>query len=322
LGKAEKAGFLRARHYRAVLKAKGIAGKRDWVGAIEEILPLAGQENPFALSQLGFLLLMTKADEHRDAAENLLNLAAFLGNPEARALMGGPGKKPALDPANLDLAKGVLQTPPDPGEVKPHKFASKPKIAVLEGVIPGVIADYIKSRALPQLKPSMVIDHVTKTFIQEDYRTSTELRFLPAQSDLVVEAVCARIAKLTDLPLENQEVLGVLRYEPGQEYKPHSDFLQSDPTGRNPEVERCGQRIRTFLIYLNEEFEGGETEFPKLGLAVKGKKGDALMFSTVTSDGSESPLALHAGLPVTLGEKFITTLWIRDKAFTFPLAGD
>ena len=56
-----------------------------------------------------------------------------------------------------------------------------------------------------------------------------------------------------------------------------------------------GQRIKTCLVYLNAEFEGGETEFPKLGLKYRGRAGDA-------------------GLPPTRGEKWLFSQWMRSKA--------
>lgn len=323
LEQAEEKGVALARHYQAVLKAAGIGTAPDWPGAIDDLIGLAKKENPFALSQLGFLLRMTDKPDTGEVGGKLIEAAAALGNPQARgAKKDLPAEKLPVEKAWLEKAKEVLNVPPNPPLPKPENFTLKPRIAVFPGIFSHEIADYLKSRAEPRLKPSMVIDHIRGSFVQEDIRTSTEHRFLPAQSDLVIHAVCQRIAEAIEEPMDQQEILGVLRYRPGQEYKPHSDFLKSDIEGKNPEVERAGQRIKTFLVYLNEGFEGGETEFSKLGLRLKGRKGDGIMFTNVTSNGEESRLAVHAGRPVISGEKFITTLWIRDKTYTYPKAGD
>lgn len=321
LDQAEKKGLPLARHYQAVLKAKGIGGAPDWQGAIADLLGLAKKDNPFALSQLGFLMRMTEDPDAMAVGGKLIEAAAILGNPQARTRAANvPSEKITIKKAWLGSAQEVLKTPPKPPLQKPEIFSLKPRIAVFPGIISHEIADYIKSKAEPRLKPSMVIDHVRGSFVQEDFRTSTEHRFLPGQSDLVIHAVCERIAEAIEERVDQQEILGVLRYKPGQEYTPHSDFLKPDTLGNNPEVERAGQRIKTFLIYLNEEFEGGETEFPKLGIRLKGRKGDGISFTNVSDNGEESRLAVHAGRPVISGEKFITTLWIRDKTYTFPRA--
>lgn len=323
LGQAEKKGLPLARHYQAVLKAKGIGGDPDWQGAIADLIGLAKKENPFALSQLGFLMGMTGEPEAGGVGGKLIEAAAILGNPQAQgALEHVPTEKIAVEKAWLELAIDALKAPPNPALPKPQEFSGKPRIAVFPEIISHEIADYLVSRAKPRLKPSMVIDHIRGSFTQEEIRTSTELRFLPSQADLITHAVCERIAVATEEGVDQQEILGVLRYQPGQEYKPHSDFLKPDTLGKNPEVERSGQRIKTFLIYLNEEFEGGETDFPKLGIRLKGRKGDGILFTNVSDNGEESRLAVHAGRPVISGEKFITTLWIRDRIYTYPRAGD
>ena len=75
-----------------------------------------------------------------------------------------------------------------------------------------------------------------------------------------------------------------------------------------------GQRIVTFLIYLNEGFVGGETDFPRLGLRHKGAKGDALYFGNLDPAGAPDPRTLHAGLPPTRGEKWLFSQWVRNRA--------
>jgi hypothetical protein len=74
-----------------------------------------------------------------------------------------------------------------------------------------------------------------------------------------------------------------------------------------------GQRIKTCLVYLNDDFEGGETEFPKLALKYRGRTGDALIFENVKPNGSGDLSTLHAGLPPTRGEKWLFSQWMRSK---------
>ncbi len=82
------------------------------------------------------------------------------------------------------------------------------------------------------------------------------------------------------------------RYEDGQTFKKHYDgaYFRSD--------EEYSQL--TFMIYLNEDFEGGETKFyddwGNLTVAVKPQKGMALVFEHEQ---------LHEGAPVTAGRKYV-----------------
>jgi hypothetical protein len=68
----------------------------------------------------------------------------------------------------------------------------------------------------------------------------------------------------------------------------------------------------TFLLYLNDGFEGGETEFPLVGVRCKGNKGDALCFWNVLPNGSPDRQTIHAGLPPTQGEKWLLSQWVRN----------
>ena len=74
-----------------------------------------------------------------------------------------------------------------------------------------------------------------------------------------------------------------------------------------------GQRVLTALVYLNDDYEGGETDFPVLGAHWKGRKGEALLFWNVAPDGALDERTLHAGLPVTRGEKWMLSQWIRGR---------
>jgi hypothetical protein len=69
------------------------------------------------------------------------------------------------------------------------------------------------------------------------------------------------------------------------------------------------------LVYLNDDYEGGETEFPRLGLRYKGKTGDALVFWNVSQTGELERDSVHAGLPVTSGQKWLLSKWVRQKAY-------
>jgi prolyl 4-hydroxylase len=112
------------------------------------------------------------------------------------------------------------------------------------------------------------------------------------------------------VPIEHFEIAKLLHYKPGETFGRHSDFLQP---GMHEEIEARGQRVATFLVYLSDDYDGGETEFTEVGFKFKARKGDALMFVNVDANGATDPLSLHAGLPTIRGEKWVLSQWLRGK---------
>jgi hypothetical protein len=79
------------------------------------------------------------------------------------------------------------------------------------------------------------------------------------------------------------------------------------------EIADNGQRVITFLIYLNDDYEGGETAFPEMGISHKGKTGEGLYFVNSLPDGSADIRTLHAGKPPTSNQKWIVSQFVRNR---------
>lgn len=128
----------------------------------------------------------------------------------------------------------------------------------------------------------------------------------------LTRAFSERIEEWTLLPKEYGEVFYLLRYELGQEYKQHTDWFQGTPESL-AFLGPAGNRLATVIVYLSDVEEGGETSFPAVGLKIRPKKGDAIMFWNRTPDFVLDPLALHSSLPVIKGTKWSITRWIRER---------
>ena len=124
--------------------------------------------------------------------------------------------------------------------------------------------------------------------------------------DPVVRRVMEKCVSLTDRPLANCEHLQVLRYKPGGHYKPHQDTFSDTEENK---------RMYTVILALNDEYEGGETEFPNLKQKFKLTAGDALFFHTLDNYGLMTTKALHGGRPVKSGEKWICNLWVHKHPY-------
>lgn len=180
------------------------------------------------------------------------------------------------------------------------------------------------------MKKTLVIDKETGQAKESSERTSTGTFLLKGHDD-IVQTIEKRIADFTFLPVENGEGLQILNYEFGQKYNPHFDYFTDDANTKIGD-----QRIATVLMYLSDVDEGGETVFPSakgnvtlssennqpskcgsMGLSVKPKMGDALLFWNLKPDCSVDPLSMHGGCPVINGSKWLATKWIHTKRVQF-----
>ena len=131
-----------------------------------------------------------------------------------------------------------------------------------------------------------------------------------------IRALAERIASLVGIPLENAESFQVVRYGPGQEYRPHFDGYDMSTRVGEANTARGGQRLATALLYLSAPAIGGATGFPTLGMDVPAMPGRLLVFWNVGDDReAPHPGALHAGNPVEVGEKWIANLWFRERPY-------
>lgn len=162
---------------------------------------------------------------------------------------------------------------------------------------------------------STVVDNATGDSIVDEYRTG-QLAMLQRSQDTVVKNIEDRIASVTGTRPAQGEPFQVVKYEVGDNYKPHYDWFDPALPGSQKQLIWGGQRMATCILCLKQAEEGGETEFPELEPSVKVKlePGDALFFFNLTKLGKPEPLAKHAGLPPLKGEKIIATRWIRERA--------
>ena len=68
-------------------------------------------------------------------------------------------------------------------------------------------------------------------------------------------------------------------------------------------------------MFLNDVPGGGATEFPEIELTVMPRRGCAVYFEYCNQAGELDPRCLHAGRPVTEGEKWVVTKWLRQRPY-------
>lgn len=171
----------------------------------------------------------------------------------------------------------------------------------------------LMAAARPRLSRSLTVDIKTGGEELNGGRTSQGMFFTRGE-DALVKRIEARIARLLNWPVQNGEGLQVLRYAQGAEYKPHHDYFDPAEPGTSAILQRGGQRLATLIMYLHEPAQGGATVFPDIGLQVAPQRGHAVFFSYARAHPSGR--SLHGGAPVTAGEKWIATKWLREREFS------
>jgi hypothetical protein len=209
--------------------------------------------------------------------------------------------------AHINLAR--WQTSP-PG----HKLSADPQVQAYEGFICAAVCDWIIARARGRLARARVYDPVSGENLVSVTRSNTvanigldDVEFL----DLLLQT---KMAIACGLPIRNMEAPATLHYDVGEEISDHYDFVDPATPDYAQEIARNGQRIVTFLVYLNDDYEGGETGFPTLGFSHKGQRGEGLFFVNTLSDMQPDLRMLHAGRPPIRGEKWIVSQFVRGRA--------
>ncbi len=264
--------------------------------------------NPLALTTLAHVqALGIGTPRNLNAALDNLARAASVDWPDAKrelqvlARMSGVGWKKLRASVNPEALR---RAPPK------KVLFERPRIRVFENFATPTECDWLIERCREYLKPATVYENSGTQSQRHEGRSNSEAGYQLESSDVMLSLIQDRIARASGVPVENFEIGQLLHYKPGETFMRHSDFLQP---GMHEEIEARGQRVATFLTYLNDDYDGGETEFTDVGFKFKARKGDALMFLNVDQAGAPDPLSMHAGMPTTRGEKWVLSLWLRGK---------
>jgi len=143
-------------------------------------------------------------------------------------------------------------------------------------------------------------------------RTS-ETAWIPKTEPIVLK-VLKKACELTGKSIENCEDMQVVRYLPGEYYRPHHDSCCEDVDSCVKFAEKSGQRVGTLILYLNDDFDEGYTHFPNLDMYFREPPGSGIFFRPLdkTNTGCH-PMALHGGFPPKNGTKYACNIWVREN---------
>jgi len=308
-------------------QAEALLRHGDVAGAAGVLQRAERAGDPVAARQLAIWYL-TGRPLRRDLAASraMFERAAALGDDASAAVarafiasgVGGPADWPravgllrqaaaddqqAADQLKLIEAMALGPAGEPRGELRAEALSEGPEVRRFPELFSPAECKYLVDVAGPLLRPSVVVDPRTGRQVANPVRTSSAAGFPFTDENPAIHALNRRLAAASGTDVRSGEPLQVLHYAPGEQYHEHSDALPGVPPHQ--------QRVLTFLVYLNEDFDGGETSFPALGIKVRGRTGDGLLFRNAAADGQPDPRAIHAGLPVTRGVKHLASRWIR-----------
>ncbi len=246
-----------------------------------------------------------------EGALQLLGQAAAAGDAAAQGQLaclqppGAPAADWATMAARVPLAEWLQPVAP---------VALHEKVHSVSGLVPLQVCTWLIGRAEGKLQPALVYDSVDRKVEVHRMRTNTMAMYDCATLDVVQILVQARMALTCGYRIQHLEQPTILHYNVGEQITPHFDFIDAKARDYAQQIEAMGQRMITFLLYLNDAYEGGETTFPELGLVHRGRPGDGLFFINAHPDLSPDRRMLHTGSPPTSGEKWIVTQFISSKA--------
>lgn len=244
--------------------------------------------------------LATGAGGARDWAGALDSLRRWAANDPLAAR-----QRDLIEAMDLDATGAPRATPP-------HRIVNAtPYIARLEALLTPAECVFLADMAEPRLKPALIFHESRKRFVADPVRDSDAAGFPLVFECPAIHALNRRFAAASRTAVEQGEPLQVLRYHPGQQYRAHLDAIPG----------MANQRHLTLLTWLNDDYRGGETIFTELGLALRGRTGDALIFANALPDGRPDPATRHIGSAVESGVKLLSSRWIRQNPPLDPAAG-
>ena len=272
----------------AVFQCTGIFQRKNWSDALNSLAHAA---------QLGF----ASAQEQIQ----LLALGPTASGP-APALVGADAQTWARLAQSIDL--GAWLTAPR-GQV----VHADPLLMSFPGFLPRAFRERLIGQSRRRLKPALVYNANIKRDVHSGTRTNSIAQFNLVENELVHFLLQERMASACGVPVVQFEATAILHYKPGEQIMNHYDFVDIDLPNYEQEIAENGQRIITFLIYLNDDYAAGHTAFPKLAVNHKGKAGEGFYFVNALPDGAPDHRVLHAGTPPESGDKWIVSQFIRNR---------
>jgi prolyl 4-hydroxylase len=173
-----------------------------------------------------------------------------------------------------------------------HLDLTKPLVWTVDDALsPDDCAAYIKRMREGSCEIAPIVGHHGGPEVDLAVRNNTRVMW---DDEAEANALLARVAQHVPTRLMDMRLVGgnprlrLYRYGPGERHGAHWDTVVH--------LEGGVRSLVTLVFYLNDDFNGGETDFPELSQRVTPRAGRALLFQH---------RILHEATEVRAGEKFV-----------------
>ncbi|WP_448550715.1 prolyl hydroxylase family protein [Thalassotalea montiporae] len=181
--------------------------------------------------------------------------------------------------------------------------------------LPESLFNNVRQQVTPQLKDVTLFGAQGAGSKDASIRNNSNF-YTPLPNVSLELAIMERLtANMVGTDIRYAEPPVILRYLPGQYYHWHYDHIYPHNNNIQQQITQFGQRVTTGILNMNEDFAGGQTEFKVPQLSLSPITGQIIAFSNVDDNGERAVQSIHRGAPVESGEKWVMTLWFRDKPF-------
>ena len=190
--------------------------------------------------------------------------------------------------------------------IKSKEIYSSPKIIIFKKLLDKKSCIEIIKEFSPGNTPSYVTDG---NKISKSKLRSSSSSLIKKEEEKIYQ-LRKKTCSLLNWNLEDSERFQFITYKKGEKYAPHFDAFDLNQM-KKISNRKTTQRIYTNIIYLNENFEGGDTYFPKLGISIQAEAGMMLSFENcIDKTNFINPFSIHESLPITKGRKNILITWL------------
>lgn len=150
-------------------------------------------------------------------------------------------------------------------------------------------------------------------FVDDKYNQ----QFAISKTSELAQPIIEKMAKMIGLKFNQAEDMIVFRYSPYQTYPIINDSCCFANDKCQAFIKRGGQRVTSIVIYLNDEFEGGETIFPNIDkLTILPSTGSAIVYYPLAANSTKChPKGYKVANLVKSGIKWTATLYFRENEY-------
>jgi len=182
-----------------------------------------------------------------------------------------------------------------------------------------IVRDFLDARDCAELIALIDSDNEPSKLLSyngdQEFRTSHSCNVDPANPTVL--RVEGKLTALMGVDPVHGETIQGQRYQVGQQFKPHYDFFHKGEAYWDEMQRTGGQRTWTAMVFLNDVEAGGETNFTHAAAKVTPRRGNLLCWNNMNGIGEPNTYAMHQGMPVLGGTKYIITKWYRERPWAY-----